>query len=379
MLRRIAALTAGATLAAGLAAAAAPAAGAATFTDTAVRSVPPPVACGSVGVSGNGSATLTYTANQGSLIASTFTLAGSGLAVTVTAGSVVVTGTAGHAGTAVISLVFASAACGRTAAVPPVTVTETSSAGDLTSGALPAGDVSDTITLAHPVNDNATGQVGFSGSSVPAVLPVTVSIGNLPAGLAGGAESSLAPGTARPGTYRFVTMAATDGSGALAFGEFTLQVLGHVAAGSGGLGDEVNGFGNGFDVFRQDYRAGAIVAGWTATRGDPATNFVRISRGTGVWQFEATRAGGAATGLCVSDPGGGWADPAGPDGLLITPCNDGPWQMFRLLSGEPSVLQDVATGLAVWPDGTGAQLRGSAAAVPGVSNHYTWTDAAHLP
>jgi len=146
----------------------------------------------------------------------------------------------------------------------------------------------------------------------------------------------------------------------------------------GNFGDEVNAFGNGFDVFRQHYAAGAIIAGWPANNSDPATLFIRINRGSGVWQFEATRAGGVATGLCVSDPGGGWPDPV-PDGLILTPCNTGPWQQFRLLSGEPSQLQDVATGLVVRPDGIGAQLRGSATAIGGTSDHYTWKDNAHLP
>ena len=160
---------------------------------------------------------------------------------------------------------------------------------------------------------------------------------------------------------------------------FTLKVSAHKVPNTGSYGDEVNAFGNGFDVFRQHYWAGAVVVGWTATRGDPATNFIRISRGPGVWQFEATRAGGIATGLCVSDPGGGWPDPAGPDGLLITVCNSGPWQQFRVLTAEPSELRDVATGLVVWPDGTGAQLRGSVTPIGGVSNRYTWMDNAKLP
>ena len=46
----------------------------------------------------------------------------------------------------------------------------------------------------------------------------------------------------------------------------------------GNLGDEVNGSGNGFDVFQQNYSVNAIVVGWTATRADPATHFIRIAR-----------------------------------------------------------------------------------------------------
>jgi hypothetical protein len=380
MIRRITALAAGAILTIGLVTASATMAHATTWTDTAVQAVPPPVNCGHISVSGNGSATLTYTAAGGSLVGSTDTITGSGLTVTITAASVVINGTAGHAGSVALSLVFASASCGRTAVLPVVTVTETSLAGDLQSGSLPSGDVSDAITLNHPVNDNGTGQVDFSGTSSPAILPVAVSAGNLPAGLTGGTETALLPGTAAPGTYHFVTEVATDGSGALAFDEFTLKVIAHVSSGSGSLGDEVNQFGNGLDVFRQQYHAGAIVAGWTATKGDPATNFIRIAHGS-AWQFEATKAGGAASGLCVSDPGGGWPDPAGPDGLLITPCNNGPFQQFTIGAAQPggSELVNVATGKIVNPNGTGAQLTGGTAPTPWGGSGYTWTDHAHLP
>ncbi len=148
----------------------------------------------------------------------------------------------------------------------------------------------------------------------------------------------------------------------------------------GNYGNEVNKYGNGFDVFQQNYSVNAIVVGWTATRADPATHFIRIAQGPGVWQFEATRGNGVATGLCVSDPGGGYAsDPGGPNGLVLRGCNTGTFQQFRLLSAQPSQLRNVATGLVVYPNGTGAQLRGSAVPIPGVDSHYTWKSFAQLP
>ena len=84
-------------------------------------------------------------------------------------------------------------------------------------------------------------------------------------------------------------------------------------------GNEVNQFGNGFDVYQQRQYPGAIIAGWTATKADPATHFLRLHwQGPGVRsQFEYAPHG-AGTGLCVSDPGGGWASDPLPDGLILT-------------------------------------------------------------
>ena len=69
-----------------------------------------------------------------------------------------------------------------------------------------------------------------------------------------------------------------------------------------------------------------------------------------------------ASGLCVSDPGGGWASDPLPDGLLQAVSNNGPWQQF-----------------IPQPNGTGAQLRGTVAPTRWGGSHYTWTDHAHLP
>ena len=64
---------------------------------------------------------------------------------------------------------------------------------------------------------------------------------------------------------------------------------------------------------------------------------------------------------------------------MLRGCNTGTFQQFRLLSAQPSQLRNVATGLIIYPDGTGAQLRGSAVPIPGVDSHYTWKDFAQLP
>jgi len=198
----------------------------------------------------------------------------------------------------------------------------------------------------------------------------------LPSGLTSG--NPLVPGSAVPATYGGVRYTATDQLGStFTGGTFGLRVIGHVVAPPGNYGDEVNSFGNGFDAFQQHQFPGAIIAGWTATKADPATHFIR-NTGTvqGAFQYEYAPHG-TAVGLCVSDPGGGWSSDPLPNGLILTPCNTGPWQQF--IPQSNGTLKNVATGLFVNPNGTGAQLRGGTAPVSWGGSHYTWTDFAHLP
>jgi hypothetical protein len=205
---------------------------------------------------------------------------------------------------------------------------------------------------------------------------VTFSQSNLPSGLTSG--NPLVPGSAVPATYGGVRYTATDQLGStFTGGTFDLTVIGHVVAPPGNFGDEVNSFGNGFDVFQQHQAVNAIIAGWTATKADPATHFLRLS-GTvaGAFRYEyAPR--GAGTGLCVSDPGFDAAGTGLMNGLVLRGCNTGPWQQFVPQSN--GTLKNVATGLFVNPNGTGAQLRGGTAPVSWGGSHYTWTDFAHLP
>lgn len=142
-------------------------------------------------------------------------------------------------------------------------------------------------------------------------------------------------------------------------------------------GDEVNSFGNGFDVFRQHFAVNAVIAGWTATQADPATHFIRVSEGTGTWRFEAARSSGSGTGLCVSDPGFDAAGTGLQDGLVLRGCNLGAWQKWT--AEADGTLKNVATGLVVSPNGTGAQLRGTATAVSWGGSKYSWTDFSKLP
>jgi hypothetical protein len=368
---RTAGLAAGLGLATASAFAAAPGAQAATiWTDTSLQATAVASTCTNpAAVTGVAAAkTLTFTAVSGTSFSGAALGTGTSMfdatLTTKTARSIVVTGTTGT-GAADVKIKIMQGGC-----VGAETVLVTETGGNLTGGT-PALDV---ITAITRFNNNTTGAADFS-----ATPSSTFTEGNLPAGLVSGSPS-LRPGSAVPGTYGGVTVTATDAAGAVATGSFGLKVNGHQTTVPGNFGNEVNRYGNGFDVFQQNYSVNAIVVGWTATRADPATHFIRISHGPGVWQFEATRGNGVATGLCVSDPGGGYAgDPGGPNGLVLRGCNTGTFQQFRLLSAQPSQLRNVATGLIIYPNGTGAQLRGSAVPIPGVDSHYTWKDFAQLP
>src|SRR5215469_11527974 len=145
----------------------------------------------------------------------------------------------------------------------------------------------------------------------------------------------------------------------------------------GNWGDEVNPFGNGFDVYGQKQAVNAVIAGWTATKADPATRFIRIP-GTvrGAYRFDYAP-GGVPTGLSVSEPGFDAAGTGLKDGLVLRASNTGPWQQF--IPQPNGTLKNVATGLYVSPNGTGAQLRGTTAPSPWGGSVYTWIDYAHLP
>jgi hypothetical protein len=233
------------------------------------------------------------------------------------------------------------------------------------------------VSLSALADANIAGTVKFSATSSEG-NSISFAESNLPAGLASGNPVlTYVGGTAAPGTYGGVEVTATDADGAVLHGVFTLVVHASAVYTPGNYGDEVNPFGNGFDVYQQHQYAGAIIAGWTATKADPATHFLRLA-GTypGAVKFEYAP-NGVATGLCVSDPGGGWASDPLPDGLILTGCNNGPWQQF--IPQSNGTLKDLATGLIVNPNGTGAQLRGGTAASPWGGSAYTWTDYAHLP
>jgi hypothetical protein len=223
--------------------------------------------------------------------------------------------------------------------------------------------------------DNSNGTVTFSATS-SASNSITYAESDLPTGLSSANPLTYSGGTAVPGTYSNVKATATDSDGAVLNGTFTLTVDGNAATTST-YGNYVNKFGNGFDVYQQHEYAGAIIAGWTATQADPATHFI-LNNGThsGAVQLEYAP-NGSASGLCVSDPGGGWGSDPLPDGLILANCNTGPWQQF--IRQSDGTLKNVATGLYVNPDGSGAQLRGESSTVSWGGAVYTWTAETSLP
>jgi hypothetical protein len=201
----------------------------------------------------------------------------------------------------------------------------------------------------------------------------------LPAGIVNSAVGTLtvAGSTAAPGTYAPLGVVATDQYGAHAASVYQLVVHAQKVHLPGSYGDEVNPFGNGFDVYRQRAAINTMIVGWTATKADPATHFIR-EQGTlrGAVRFEYAPHG-VATGLCVSDPGFDAAGTGLKHGLVLRSANTGAWQQWYPQAN--GTLRNAATGLVVSPNGTGAQLRGTASASTWGGSVYTWTDYAHLP
>jgi hypothetical protein len=231
------------------------------------------------------------------------------------------------------------------------------------------------ITVTQLAATNVSGTVKFSAVASASSDAVNFAETNLPAGLSSGNPTlTYVGGTAAPGTYTGVAVSATEADGATLNGTFTLTVDANQVS---TYGDEVNRYGNGFDAYQQHQYPGALIAGWTATQADPATHFI-LNNGThaGAYQFEYAPKG-SGTGLCVSDPGGGWSSDPLRDGLILASCNTGPWQQF--IPQSNGSLQNVATGLFVNPNGTGAQLRGGSAPTPWGGSFYRWTDFSNLP
>jgi hypothetical protein len=230
------------------------------------------------------------------------------------------------------------------------------------------------VSISALADANSAGTVKFSATSSKSSDTVNFAETSLPTGLtSGNPVLTYVGGTAAPGTYGGVVVTATDADGAALHGTFTLTVQ---ASAVTDYGDEVNPYNNGFDVFQQAKHAGAKIVGWTPTQADPATHFIR-NNGThaGAYQFEYAPSG-SGSGLCVSDPGGGWRSDPLRDGLILTSCNNGPFQQFVPQSN--GTLRNLATGLYVNPNGTGSQLRGAAAPTTWGGSRYSWKAFANL-
>ena len=232
-----------------------------------------------------------------------------------------------------------------------------------------------TVSLSTLADTNVSGTVRFSADSSATNDIINFAESQLPTGLTSGNPTlTYVNGSAAPGTYSGVEVTATDSDGAVLSGTFSLTVEANTF---NNYGDEVNKFGYGFDLYRQHDYAGAIIAGWTATQSDPATHFL-MNNGShsGYVQFEYAPTG-SGSGLCVSDPAGGWRSDPLRDGLILANCNSGPFQQF--LPQSDGTLVNLATGLIVDPAGKGGQLRGGSSAVGWGGASYTWTGESSLP
>ena len=246
-------------------------------------------------------------------------------------------------------------------------------------------DTPGAITRSYPVGGmqfGETSNVVASASTNPVLSPApaySFAYHGLPNGIVNNSAGrfTIAGSTAAPGTYGSVGVTATDQYGARSQSTFQLVVKAQPVYVPGSYGDMVNPFGNGFDVYQQHQVVNAIVAGWTPTQADPATHFIRHP-GTipGAYTYEYAP-NGVGTGLSVSDPGYDAAGTGLKDGLVLRASNNGSWQQF--VPQPNGTLKNVATGLVVSPNGTGAQLRGTVAATPWGGSVYKWTDFAHLP
>jgi len=284
-----------------------------TFQDTALQAfnlTQPTTTTGAVvnGVaSGTGKgSTLSFTAPSGEVFTTPSFTAGTTDAslTTHTATSLVLTsgGTVTGSGKLTFTIASASSAVGCSATE---TVMVSESGGALGESATPPSTTTETVTVSV-FNNNTNGTVEFSATVIPASCPVTFSESNLPPGLTSG--NPLVPGSSAPRTgnnfYDGVRYTVTDSLGStFTGGTFDLYVFGHELTPPppppGNFGDEVNPFGNGFDVFQQHQAVNAVIAGWTATQADPATHFLRHA-GTvsGAFQFEYAPHG-SGTVLCV--------------------------------------------------------------------------------
>jgi hypothetical protein len=384
MFRRITKLTAAGALAAGLAAVPAGAAFAQTsYVDTSLQAsgftgAAQTTTCSAPAaatVAGGSTATLTFTAagSTDTFSGVTFTDGTGGTAtesLNSAAKVITVKGTSGSTSSP-DTLTFKITNSGGCVSVETASITEAK--GDLTQS-----HVLDTVALtgstSFAVDDGSTGGILFDAAGTSAVTGFTVS--NLPAGLSGSVGlGELLPGTAAPGTYNSVAVSVTDSGGAVAKGTFNLLVN---ATASAALGDNVNPFGNGWGVYQQHTAWDTTIIGWPATQTDPGSLFLREA-GTvsGAFRFEYAPTG-AGSGMCVSNPDGGYiGDPGGPTGLVLRNCNSSAYQQFK--PGPDSELISVANGQLVNPHGTGWQLNTGTSRVSWGGSAWTWKAYSSLP
>ena len=199
---------------------------------------------------------------------------------------------------------------GAAVASPPKIVADaTDSAGNAEALLIPVTITAGSIQVNGPVTavlgaslsalarTNIAGTVKFSATSSVG-NSISFAESNLPSGLtSGNPVLTYVGGTAAPGTYGGVEVTATDTDGAVLHGVFSLVVSANAVYTPGPYGDEVNPFGNGFDVYQQHQYAGGDYRRVDRDQGRPGDAFPapgRHLRGCGQVRVRAHRSGDRA-------------------------------------------------------------------------------------
>lgn len=216
----------------------------------------------------------------------------------------------------------------------------------------------------------------LDGTWAPTDLPGTLGFSTVTSGLLVPGGSGCASASC---AYNWATVSG-DENGATASETFSLTVLTTLAHVQTNFGDYVNPFGNGVDVFQQHWVPNAKVVGWTATKGDPATHFIRVPNIHGGFSLEAVNGKDIATGLCVSDPIG--SEPLGflPGQVTLRGCNESVFQGFTETTsgGKPALASDTGAGF-LNPNGIGFPLVVGSSVTAWGGSQYRWQDQFQLP
>jgi hypothetical protein len=159
---------------------------------------------------------------------------------------------------------------------------------------------------------------------------------------------------------------------------------------AGSCGDQVNTYGNGWDVKWQLARVNEPIiaypdfSGSTQITNDPATDFYTVNTTPAnsderVFEYAPN---GVKSGLCVSDPVGGVAGDS-RDGLVLRVCNGSKFQQFTGLGNTQNTAglqwKNLASGQIVQPNGTSAQLSTVATVANRTGSYWGWNSPGVVP
>jgi hypothetical protein len=148
-------------------------------------------------------------------------------------------------------------------------------------------------------------------------------------------------------------------------------------------GYQENVYGNAWDVLKQRAVANQPVIAYPLGKGDAAQDFIFRQRTGNPAEREVQYApNGVASGLCMSDPGGGVSGDS-RDGLILRACNGSAFQQFIFTqvgsSGNDAQWTNVATHRVVQPEGTGNQMATVAAPVTVAGSYFGFDTAGSQP